>query len=505
MHPLTDACPPVQTAHSAQAGRVGAVLDGKYAIVRLLGQGGMGEVYEARHTKIGRRLAVKFLHGQFAKRPEVARRFENEARAAGEVEHENIAGVYDVGVLPDGTQYLVMEYLDGEDLGALLRRDVRVPLARAAELLTQACLGLDVVHRRGIVHRDLKPANLFLTRRANGTDLVKVLDFGIAKLRRPEGDAGATGTGVALGTAYYMSPEQARGEREIDARSDVYALGVIFYELLSGRRPHEGDSLLRILHQILTQPPTPLEEVSPGLPAPVYRIVRKAMAPRAADRFGSASELADVVAPFAGPTYRPSQVPGRGLEATHLETAGVVGQSSGGVPVQSVVGVTRSAVPASKAKSIALVASIVTVIAVVAGGVAAVHRSAETTTAIGATASSPSPVSPVPVAGPTPPVATTPPIVATIAPASPSATSADAAKDADTQAAPELRKVDGPRHHGGSGASRATHDAPLASAPSALPAATAPPESTAPKLDCTQTYTIDSEGNKHFRPECFSK
>src|SRR5271170_7354069 len=137
-HPPTEPCP------MSEGARTGTVLDGKYALVRLLGEGGMGEVYEARHTKIGRRLAVKFLHGQFARRPEVARRFENEARAAGEVEHENIAGVYDVGVLPDGTQYLVMEFLDGEDLDHVLRREYRLPLHRAVDLLTQACQGLGV-------------------------------------------------------------------------------------------------------------------------------------------------------------------------------------------------------------------------------------------------------------------------------------------------------------------------------------------------------------------------
>ena len=292
---------------------------------------------------------MKFLHGEFARRADVARRFENEARAAGEVEHENIAAVYDVGALPDGTQYLVMEFLDGEDLDRVLKRELRVPLARAADIIAQTCHGLDVVHRRGIVHRDLKPANLFITKRASGADLVKVLDFGIAKLRRLEGSAEATKTGAALGTAYYMSPEQARGEKDIGARSDIYALGVIFYELLSGQRPHDGDSLLQILHRILTQPPRPLEEACPGLPGAVYGIVRTAMAPNAADRFADVGALAAALAPFGG-APRVSNPPS--FDATRPETAAPfdavsVRSAPGATPrsplAASVVGVARNA------------------------------------------------------------------------------------------------------------------------------------------------------------------
>ena len=312
-HSSAEPCP------AGEGARVGTVLEGKYEIVRLLGRGGMGEVYEGRHTKIGRRVAVKFLHAEYARHPGVARRFENEAKTAGAVEHENIAAVFDVGVLQDGAQYLVMEFLNGEDLDHVLKRVGRLPLARAVEVLVQACMGLEVVHQRGIVHRDLKPANLFVIKRPNGADLVKVIDFGVAKLRRAEGDPGATKTGVALGTAYYMSPEQAAGEREIGPASDVYALGVILYELLSGQRPHEGDSLLQILHRILTQPPTPLEQVCPGLPPAVYGIVRRAMATNIADRFRGVSELAEALAPFAASAQSPSQPPASPV--THPETA----------------------------------------------------------------------------------------------------------------------------------------------------------------------------------------
>ncbi len=172
------------------------VLEGKYEVIRRIGEGGMGEVYEGRHRVIGRRVAVKFLRGEYARDPEVALRFENEARVAGGSEHENIAGVYDVGALADGTRYLVMEFIDGEDVDKLVQREAPLSVARSVFIVIQACRALDVVHQRGIVHRDLKPANLFLARRADKTDLVKVLDFGIAKLKPADGQPGTkTGTG----------------------------------------------------------------------------------------------------------------------------------------------------------------------------------------------------------------------------------------------------------------------------------------------------------------------
>ena len=537
MHPLGDSCP------ATEGTRSGMVLDGKYALTRMLGQGGMGEVYEARHTKIGRRVAVKFLHGQFAKRPEVSRRFENEARAAGEVEHENIAGVYDVGVLPDGTQYLVMEFLDGEDLDRVLRREHRLPFPRAVDLVLQACRGLAVVHPRGIVHRDLKPANLFLTRRANGGDLIKILDFGIAKLRRPEGDSSATETGVALGTAYYMSPEQARGERDIGARSDVYALGVILYELLSGRRPHDGTSLLQILHQILTQPPTPLEEACPGLPPGLYQIVRRAMAANAADRFAGVNELAEALTQFMGGTYQPVQYAEPPMLATRIETGAggvrigtehLAASGSGLISgaAHSVPGLANSTAtsPGWRWRGLAIAIGAVALLLLGVEGAIKFQHDKAAAAAASASASLPPPPS---VTVPPPPPVT----AQTAVPASAQSAGGSASEAADKDSAnkpvvpPPVQEpvaahgddAPGSDHHkghapsGGSGnhAGAATAhggtphagNAPnggAATAATGNPAGAGTPASTgASKPDCTQTYTIDSEGNKHFRPECF--
>jgi eukaryotic-like serine/threonine-protein kinase len=316
---------PGERCASPEGLRVGALIDGKYELVRLVGRGGMGEVYEGRHRVLGRRVAVKFILAEHAVRPQIALRFDNEARASGGIEHENVAAVYDVGALADGAKYLVMEFLEGEDVDSLARREAPLPPARAASIIIQACRGLDVVHRRGIVHRDLKPANLFLARRADRTDLVKVLDFGIAKHQREDGQAG-TKTGAVIGTAHYMSPEQARGQIAVDARTDVYALGVILYELLSGRRPHEGDSLLQILHKVMTQQPVDLEVIVPGLPALAYGVVRRAMATIPAERYQTVAELGDALLPLAGRSLPPigSQA-GRGFVVPSVEGGPTLG------------------------------------------------------------------------------------------------------------------------------------------------------------------------------------
>ncbi|HEY7371359.1 MAG TPA: serine/threonine-protein kinase, partial [Polyangia bacterium] len=313
-------------ADAGGGGRVGEIVGERYELQRLLGAGGMGAVYEARHKLIGRRCAVKLLHPQYAGQASMLARFQREARAAASLENEHIAAVTDFGFAGDGVPFLVMERLEGEDLAALLAREGRLPVARAVALVAQACRGLAAAHANEIVHRDLKPANLFLTRRSDGGDLVKVLDFGIAKLL--DGDetgASITGTGKLLGTACYMPPEQAKGDPDIDHRADIYALGAILYELLTATKAHPGTNYNAVLFHILTQQVVPLRAVRPDLPAGLERVVERAMAPGRAGRFARVTDLHDALAPFAdAPSVaspaRAAPKPGAGALAATIAT-----------------------------------------------------------------------------------------------------------------------------------------------------------------------------------------
>ena len=281
------------------ADRLGELVGGKYRVTRLLARGGMGVVYEAQHAVVHRRFAIKFLRRDLAERRDILARFQREAETAGALQSENVTAAVDFGVSQDGAPYIVMEYLVGESLGDLLQRVGRLPLERAAELVMQACRGVAAAHAAGIVHRDLKPHNLFVSRRDDGGDLLKILDFGVAKLQALEDAGSATRTGTLLGTAAYMAPEQARGDSVIDHRADVYALGAVLYELVSLKRPHPGDSQNAILHHIATQPAVPLGAVQADLPPAFIDVVERALASDPAARPASAEEMARELGPFA--------------------------------------------------------------------------------------------------------------------------------------------------------------------------------------------------------------
>jgi eukaryotic-like serine/threonine-protein kinase len=269
----------------------------------------MGSVYEARHDMIGRRFAVKFLHSELAGHGEILARFRREAQAAGSLENENIAAVTDFGSMPDGAPYIVMEFLEGADLAKVLAQSGPLPVARAAHILIQVCRGLVAAHARGIVHRDLKPENLLLQTRGDGGDLVKILDFGIAKLKTTEERSeAATRTGVTMGTPYYMPPEQARGQKELDERADIYALGVILFELLSGQKPHNGENYNAILYSILMQAAPRIESYRPDLPPELAAIVHRAMAADAKERYQSATELSQALSPFVERAITPAPI-----------------------------------------------------------------------------------------------------------------------------------------------------------------------------------------------------
>ena len=272
----------------------GDIVDGKYRIVRLMGEGGMGAVYEVHHEIVGGRFALKCLHPQHATNPEIVKRFIQEARAASAIGSEHIVMVTDGGQLETGAPYLVMEYLEGEDLASMLKREGRLDQARAVGLMLQVCEALTPAHERGIVHRDLKPGNLFLTQREKYGEWVKVLDFGIAKVRSGVAgrSASMTKTGATLGTPHYMAPEQFMKAKHVDHRADVYAAGVILYEMLAGCWPFDADSYEELIVAVATGAPQPLGEVFPDVNDELAGIVMRILSRNPADRFQTMRELA---------------------------------------------------------------------------------------------------------------------------------------------------------------------------------------------------------------------
>ena len=253
---------------------------GNYRIERLIGEGGMGKVYLAEHPSIGRQAAVKVLTPTDAGDPQIVSRFITEARAANAIRHPNIVDIYDSGVLDGGTPYIVMEYLEGETLAQTMARG-RVPVADAIDWGCQIAEALAAAHAREVVHRDLKPDNLFLVPdpRRFGKKQIKVLDFGIAKLQRRSFDqVHMTRTGALLGTPLYMSPEQCMSMKNIDARTDIYSLGVILYEMVAGRRPFDGDGVYAVISMHINEKPVPPRTYRPELPADVEAIVLQALA-----------------------------------------------------------------------------------------------------------------------------------------------------------------------------------------------------------------------------------
>ncbi len=289
---------------------VGKLLGGRYRIERLLGRGGMGAVYEALQEDLGRRVAVKVLHPYLAHDADLVARFRREAEAAARLGHANIVQVTDFGRPDDGAVFLVMELLAGAPLSAVIDRDGRLPPERVATIAWQVLSALEAAHRAHLVHRDLKPDNIFLTSVSGVGDVVKLLDFGIAKLVAGEG-SGMTATGAVLGTPAYMAPEQARGA-PVDARVDLYALGVVMYEALSGRMPYAGNNYNAVIAAILTEDPPGLAELRPDLDPALVAVVERAMARSPDARFDSAHSMREALAPFVhGSSHTPAPLDDR--------------------------------------------------------------------------------------------------------------------------------------------------------------------------------------------------
>lgn len=280
---------------------VGIVLDGRYRVSRILGEGGMGIVYEAFHQRLDRKVAIKVLREDFSSRADVVERFRREAKSASRIGHPNIVDVIDFGDTPLGSSYFVMELLEGEDLADLLSREVRLSPSRAVSIAYQCCRALASAHEKGIVHRDLKPENVFLLERGGFPDFVKLVDFGVAKMTELDHTEGAAGrkltrTGMIFGTPEYMSPEQANGQ-PLDHRVDIYALGIILFETLTGSVPFEGESFMAVLSKHAVHPVPPLREVWPGLRVSpeLEAVVMRALTKQRDQRFPHMRAFADAL------------------------------------------------------------------------------------------------------------------------------------------------------------------------------------------------------------------
>ncbi|WP_438020998.1 protein kinase [Sorangium sp. So ce315] len=285
---------------------IGEIIDGKYRIVRLLGQGGMGAVFEGENVRIRRRVAIKLLHASISSQAESVARFEREAQAAARIGSDHICEVLDLGVLPDGTRYMVMEYLEGETLGAKIQRHGRLGPETTVPIMVQVLEALGAAHAAGIIHRDLKPDNIFIVpSKAGLSNFVKVLDFGVSKFSQLAGaEMSMTRTGAVVGTPYYMSPEQARGSSPVDQRTDIYAMGVLLYQATTGQVPFDAATFNELLFKIVLEAAPLPQQLVPDLDLEFSGIIQKAMAREPGARFQSCAEYKNALLAWAA--ARPS-------------------------------------------------------------------------------------------------------------------------------------------------------------------------------------------------------
>ncbi len=357
-------------ADPAVAFAPGELIAGRYRVERVIGQGGMGIVVAVQHVQLEQRFAIKFLIGHGVGESVQVARFFREARAAAQVKSEHVTRVVDTGTLETGEPYIVMECLDGHDLESELAAKGPLPVAEAIDYVLQACEAIAEAHALGIVHRDLKPANLFLARRGDGSICVKVLDFGISKVvtaATPE--PALTATHSVMGSPMYMSPEQIRSSKSVDARTDIWSLGVILFELLSGQTPFAAETLSAMLARIIADPPTQLSALKPELPKELEATIMACLEKDPNHRPPSLMALTEALLPFAPPSARISVERVLRLGAKHGDSATPLAAKQGtGLQTDAAWGQTNQVQPARSHKLAAGVAAAAVLVVLIASG-----------------------------------------------------------------------------------------------------------------------------------------
>ncbi len=484
--------------------REGDVIAGKYRVDKILGMGGMGVVVAARHLHLDERVALKFLLPEALGNPEAAARFIREARAAVKIKSEHVARVSDVGTLENGSPYMVMEYLEGSDLSGWLRDKGPLPVEQAVEFVLQACVAVADAHALGIIHRDLKPANLFCIRRSDGQLSIKVLDFGISKLT----DLTGTGPGMAMtktsalmGSPLYMSPEQMRSSRDVDATADIWALGIILCELVTGRTAFLADSVTELAIRVANEPPQSIRALRPDAPPGLEAVVFKCLEKDRQRRYRNVAELALALLPFAPRRAKASVdritgiIHAGGLSSSTSDLAGPPSVSfdatalaqGGPVPAGTLPPIGRTTMQSVTGGRPAVFGAVIVGVLLLGGGATFLALSRKP---------------PVPDNPPASAAATPPPAAPTVAQALPTAETlkpVDAPKPADSVAAAIPAPAPAPPQP----AAAAPHAAP---APRPTPARVSPPAPQAPaaaaKANCDPPYYFDARGNRTFKPEC---
>jgi serine/threonine-protein kinase len=483
--------------------REGDVLAGKYRVERILGIGGMGVVVAAHHVRLDEKVALKFLLPEALGNVEAVARFAREARAAVRIKSEHVARVIDVDTLPNGAPYMVMEYLEGGDLAAWLEQRGALPVEQAVEFVLQASVAVADAHALGIVHRDLKPANLFCVRRSDGQLSIKVLDFGISKMTDIGGSApgSMTRTAALMGSPLYMSPEQMRSSKDVDAQTDIWALGVILFELMTGRPAFLGESVMELAIKVANEPTPSIRSFRPDVPVGLEAVVATCMEKDRRRRYRNVAELALALLPFAPKRARTSVerisgiIQAAGLSASSLAVPpspkGPETQMSAGT--MTPVGRTTAGPSGRKSAVFGGLGAAAVLVAVVCAGIfwkrASAHGEGTPATAI----LSASPVD-LPVAASAPPAAPPAPPPPTVA-AEPSATLPIAPLAKPVVLAKPATPP--PRAFGGT-PPRAQPPSPTPPPPPAVPSS-APPEH---KPSCNPPYFIDSAGDRQYKPEC---